>query len=81
MGGQTLVPFAGPRLGHRLHEASLELADTGVMTHDFCLCLCLCHILREKERSRRRESIPKRSKEKKNEDSRREIWEPIAKLR
>ncbi len=79
MGGQALVPFAGPRLGHRLHEASLELADTGVMTHDFCLCLF--HILREKERSRRRESIPKKVKRKKNEDSRREIWEPIAKLR
>ncbi len=63
MGGQTLVPLTGPGLGHRLHEASLELADTGVMTPDFCLCLF--HVLRKKERSSQRESIPKRSKEKK----------------
>ncbi len=63
MGGQTLVPLAGPGIRHRLHEASLEFADTGVMTHDFCLCLF--HVLREKERSRQRESIPKRSKKKK----------------
>lgn len=71
VGGQTLVPLAGPRLGHRLHEASLELADTRVMAHDFCLCLF--HILREKERSKRKERIPKRSKEKAQEDRRREI--------
>lgn len=31
--GKTLVPLAGPRLRHGLHETPLQLADASVMTH------------------------------------------------
>lgn len=39
MGGQAFVPLALPRLRNRLHEASLQLTDTGVVTHDLCMGL------------------------------------------
>ena len=39
VGGEALVPLAGPRFWHRLHKTPLQLADTSVVTHDLGLGL------------------------------------------
>lgn len=39
VGGKTLIPLAGPRLRYRLHETPFQLADAGMVPHNFSLGL------------------------------------------